>query len=129
MATRAEWLKEYYGMENGTQAMSYLCQTEPSLPLEQLVKMPIPYESANHPPLPSVDEINRAGGYERVCTIGECVIKRNTSNMLFQVSAATFNCVFSSARPHKGRSRIPVDDGSLLLIFPLLFNPLYLTYV
>jgi hypothetical protein len=44
--------------------------------LEELVKMPIPYESANHPPLPSVDDIKRVGGNERVCMIGEFVIKK-----------------------------------------------------
>jgi hypothetical protein len=38
--------------------------------------MPIPYKSANYLPLPSVDDIKSVGGNERVCIIGEFVIKR-----------------------------------------------------
>lgn len=84
MTSRTEILKRHFGTEDTIEAMCYPSRPLTPPPLEQLVKMPIPYESASHPPLPSVDEIKRVGGSKRVCTIGECLIKRNCRNVFFQ---------------------------------------------
>lgn len=89
-------MKKYCGTEDQIEALRYPRQPLTPPPLEQLVKMPIPYESANHPPLPSVDEIKRVSGNERVCIIGECVIKRSISPILFQVTIAPFKILFVS---------------------------------
>lgn len=87
MTSRSDILKEHYGTDDQLEALFYPPRPLTPPPLEELVKMPIPYESAVHPPLPSVDQIKRDGGNARVCILEGCVIKRNASPVLFQVNA------------------------------------------
>jgi hypothetical protein len=78
MASRTELLKKYYGTENHIEALGLHSRFPTPPPLEQLVKMPIPYKSANYPPLPSVDDIKRSGPQARVCVIDGFVVKKES---------------------------------------------------
>ena len=63
-------------------------------PLDQWVNREFPYEAADHPPLPSIDEISNAMktnklcsnvSLNNVCRVGDCVIKFSTAFSLLQV--------------------------------------------
>jgi hypothetical protein len=85
MASRFELLKKYFGTEDRMEVVINFGQDFKTPPLEQLVKMPIPYTSDNHPPLPLVEDIKNSGPEARVRVMDGygCVVKRSYSPVLF----------------------------------------------
>ncbi|KAH9879246.1 hypothetical protein J1614_002685 [Plenodomus biglobosus] len=75
MATQAEVLEQYYGVETRDEACKLFHADVDGPQLQSTTTLQLPYELQDHPPLPSIDE---------VCRIGAVIIKSCSSWCLIQ---------------------------------------------
>jgi hypothetical protein len=96
MRSKAEILRQRYGVETGSEAMDlkFHDRKNPLAPLHQWTKLQLPYEAPIHPGIPSFDEIEKGmvenklsqrAGLNPVCRIGSCVVKFGLDRMIVQV--------------------------------------------
>jgi hypothetical protein len=95
---RSEVVQKYYGTTDMEEvfAMRIRDLTGDPPPLDQWIKMKLPYNAPNHPKLPSLEEIESAwkdpaqrlthpAGLRPVCRVGNCVIKFGRNELILQV--------------------------------------------
>jgi hypothetical protein len=99
MRPKKEILQDYFGVSVAEVARkihdaNFDNQRKTRPPLEQWITMKFPYEAPDHPPLPSIEEIEKAiktdklnykVSFNWVCRVGECVVKFNDTVTLLQV--------------------------------------------
>jgi len=96
MRSKAEILKEHYGVETGSEAfdLNFHDRKNPRPPLHQWTKLQLPYEAPIHPSIPSFDEIEQGmienklsqrSGLYPVCRVGSCVVKFGWDPIIVQV--------------------------------------------
>lgn len=81
---KSEYLQSIFGTSDNMEIHKLLCDDNTLSDKEGSVKLPLPYEAPNHPPLPSVEDIVKAQktqslrqpfGLFPVCRVGQCVVK------------------------------------------------------
>jgi hypothetical protein len=96
--TKVEYLQNLFGTTEYHQRSRMMHDDLAKANIDGSVKLALPYEAPNHPPLPSVEDIREALkthylthrlGEFPVCRVGPCVVKFGLCIRLLQVSRST----------------------------------------
>lgn len=115
MRTKVEVIEEHSATRNiddmwAISSADFDPEITPRPPLNNWIKIKLPYEATEHPVLPSLEEIDKgmrenrltqSGGLFAVCKVGKCVVKMGADRIILQVTKRVNRLINSNANKNR----------------------------